>query len=520
MSAPAAVPLAPAPQGPLPVPPGPTSSSSSGGGSSSSSSSSSSSGGHASSSSSSSGGTSGLQNTDTWQDAIPNAGVHQGATLVPVCTTALTGTHHTYNIGLSGSADTFQNVPFAALVAGDVVNIYPGIYKWKIGLRAQGTATEPVIINGVTDSSCNKPILDFNGSTTAPGSTNIYASNTSEQLGGIIVIRAGSGDTLMPPDAYGVYEPQYIIVQGLQLQNASNGDTYTSNSGGTGTFQDAGCIWSQSGEHLVYRNNVMTGCGFGFFAMAKDGLLSETNQFVILANNWIALNGASGQELDHNVYMQANAPIVEGNFFGQLVAGGLGSSYKDRSAQSVIRYNTVSCALQCFDLVESDDQASNGIVTLAWYGTDYVYNNTIVSSGTPAIHYGGDNFGEQNSGGFTTTLFVPPANQPYRKHLLFWGNTYTLTTSAFNDAVMKLSYSGASVDAWDDTFALAGFTGAGAESWVWWAGTLRLGAGNVITGATPIPAWSNGPNATATPGFYSVTTGNPIPADPNLALLP
>jgi hypothetical protein len=457
-----------------------------------------------------------LQNTDTWQNAVANPGVRQAATLIPVCTTALTGTHHTYNIGLSGSTDTFQNVPFAALVAGDVVNIYPGTYKWKIGLRAQGTAADPVIINGVTDSACNKPILDFSGSTTAPGSTNLYAANTSEKLGGIVVIRAGSGDTLMPPDAYGSYEPQYIIVQGLQLQNATNGATYTSYTGSTGTFMDAGCIWSQSGEHLVYRNNVMTGCGFGFFAMAKDGLLSETNQFVTLANNWIALNGASGVYLDHNVYMQANAPVVEGNFFGQVVAGGLGSSYKDRSAQSVIRYNTVSCALQCFDLVESDDQAGDGIVTLPWYGTDYVYNNTIVSSGTPVIHYGGDNFGEQNSGGFSTTLFVPP--QPYRKHLLFWGNTYTLTTSTYSDAVMKLSYSGASVDAWNDTFAL-GFTGGGAESWVWWAGTLRLGPGTVTTGATAIPAWSNGPNATATPGFYSVTTGNPTPSDPNLALL-
>jgi hypothetical protein len=430
----------------------------------------------------------------------------------------LTGTHHTYNIGLSGSSDSFQNVPFATLVAGDVVNIYPGTYKWKIGLRAQGTAANPVIINGVTDSACNKPILDFNGSMTAPGSTNLYAANTSEKLGGIVIIRAGSGDTLMPPDAYGSYEPQYIIIQGLQLQNASNGATYTSHTGSAGTFMDAGCIWSQSGEHLVYRNNVMTGCGFGFFAMAKDGLLSEANQFVILANNWIALNGASGVYLDHNVYMQANAPIVEGNFLGQLVTGGLGSSYKDRSAQSVIRYNTVSCALQCFDLVESDDQGGDGIVTLPWYGTDYVYNNTIVSIDTPAIHYGGDNFGEQNSGGYSTTLFVPPSNQPYRRHLLFWGNTYTLTTSVYSDAVMKLSYSGATVDAWNDTFAL-GFSGGGAESWVWWAGTLRLGAGNVITGATPIPAWSNGPNATATPGFYSVTTGNPTPSDPNLALL-
>ncbi|MDB6106333.1 MAG: sheath polysaccharide-degrading, partial [Gammaproteobacteria bacterium] len=114
-----------------------------------------------------------------------NAGVVQGATPIKVCTTAMVGSHLTYDVGPGKAYAELDTVPFGALVAGDVVNIYarPAAYKAKIGLRAQGTAADPVVINGVSDSACNKPVLDFSGATTASGSNagtghNVFAPAT------------------------------------------------------------------------------------------------------------------------------------------------------------------------------------------------------------------------------------------------------------------------------------------------------------------------------------------------------
>jgi hypothetical protein len=446
-----------------------------------------------------------------------NAGVVQGVTPTNVCTTAMVGSHATYDVGPGQAYADLTTIPFGSLVAGDVVNIYAlpnqQPYKTKIGLRAQGTAANPVIINGVSDAACNKPILDFAGSATAPGSANVFTSvQYGERLGGVTIMRNTH------TDAYGVYEPQFIIIQGLQLQDAPNGATYTTLAGGTDTFADAACLWIEQGTDITIRNNIMTNCAFGIFTMAKDGLLSETVQRIDLANNRVYGNGVSGVYLDHNFYVQASDPITEGNFIGALRPGALGSSFKSRSARDIIRRNTIVCAARCLDLVESDEQ-QNGIAALPTYGTDYVYSNTIISSGPEAIHYGGDNFGEQNSSGFTTTIFVPTSAQPYRQHLRFWNNTYTVTTSTYRDNVFALSAQQTQADAWGNTFNLAGFTGAGEESWLSWAGTLRFGPANTTNGTAPIPAINNGPGDTAIPGIYSVTTGNPIPSDPLLQSL-
>jgi hypothetical protein len=441
--------------------------------------------------------------------AVGNAGVVQGVTQTDVCTTAMVGSHATYNVGPGQTYADLNSVPFGTLVAGDVVNIYaqPTPYKTKIGLRAQGTAAAPIVINGVTDAACNKPVLDFAGAQTAPGSANVFTSvQYGEHLGGLTIMRNTR------TDAYGVYEPQFIIIQGLQLQDAPNGATYTTLAGTTDTYAAAGCIWIQQGTDVTIRNNIITNCGFGIFVMAKDGLLSEASVRLNIANNRVYGNGVSGSYTEHNLYVQAADPVVEGNFIGQVRAGSLGSSYKSRSSGEVFRRNTVICSARCLDFVQSEDQ-QNGIAAQPDYGTDYVYSNVIVSSGPEAIHYGGDNMGEQNSNAVTSVVFVPPV--PYRKHLRFWNNTYTLTTSTYKDWIVHLSAQETGMDAWGNTFNI-NFTGGGQLSWLQYAGQLRLGPLNVINGTQPVDAQTG---AGAIAGIYSVTTGNPIPADPKIQQL-
>jgi hypothetical protein len=244
--------------------------------------------------------------------------------------------------------------------------------------------------------------------------------------------------------------------------------------------------------------------------MAKDDVLSETTMRVDIANNRVYGNGVVGAYSEHDLYVQAASPIVEGNFIGPNRSGSQGSSYKSRSSGEVFRHNYVLCTARCLDFVQSEDQR-NGIVKQPDYGTDYVYSNTIISTGPGAIHYGGDNMGEQNSSGITSTVFVPPT--PYRRHLRYWNNTYTLTTDTYKDNVFALSSKDTEVDAWGNTF---NFNFTGQElSWLYFAGTLRLGPGNVINGTKIALDAQVG----ATAGIYAVTAGNPVPSDPRIQQL-
>jgi hypothetical protein len=443
-----------------------------------------------------------------------NVGSAQGALPKDICTTALVGAHTTYDVGPGKKYPEADTVPFGTLVAGDVVNIYARAapYNTKIGLRAQGTAAAPVIINGVSDAACNKPVLDFAGAKTARGSAAVFNATPQygESLGGLVIKRG-------PDDPYGAYEPRYIIVQGLRLQGAHSGASYTTLTGKSlpyGAF--TACLWVQHGEDFIFRNNVITDCGLGIFMMAKDESLSEATQRVNIANNRIYGNGVVGSYSEHDLYVQAANPLVEGNFIGPNRSGSVGSSYKSRSSGEVFRHNYVICTSRCLDFVHSEEQ-SHGIAKQSDYGTDYVYSNTLVSDGPEAIHYGGDNMGEQNTNGITSEVFVPPL--PYRKHLRFWNNSYALSTATYRTHVFALSAQETQVDAWGNTFNLSAFKGNGYVSWVLWSGTLRFGPGNVTIGAPPIPAEANGPDATATEGIYSVTTGNPIPDDPKIPQL-
>lgn len=445
-----------------------------------------------------------------------NAGVIQGATQVDVCTTAMVGSHATYDVGPGKAYAELDTVPFGALVAGDVVNIYARStpYKSKFGLRAQGTVSDPVVINGVSDSSCRKPILDFDGAKTAVGSNpgaghDVFGADPqyNESLAGIIIKRGPSVQ-----DTYGVYEPKWIVIQGLQVQGARSGATYTTMTGATATYGSAACLWVQQGEDIVLRNNIVTDCAFGIFIMAKDDLLSETTMRATIANNRVYGHGVSGSYSEHGFYVQAASPIVEGNFIGVNRAGSTGSSYKSRASGEVFRHNYVLCTAMCLDFVQSEESV-NGIAIQPDYGTDYVYSNTIVSTGPPAIHYGGDNRGQQNSESVTSTVFVPPV--PYRKHLRFWNNTYTLTTSTYKGWIFQLSAKETEIDAWGNTINL-NFSGGGQISWLQYAGQLRLGPSNIVNGPQPVDAQTD---SGAVAGIFGVTSGNPIPSDPKLQQL-
>ena len=392
----------------------------------------------------------------------------------------------TFDVGPGQTYEEPDTVPWGSLTAGDVVNIYYRAtpYAWKIGLRGQGTAANPIVVNGVTDANGNRPVFQFAGARTASGSNpggadNVFTSipEYGESLGGIVIKRG-------PDDDYFTYKPQWIEIRNLEVTGASNATTYTTLAGGSAAFGAAAGIYVQVGRDILIENCVATDNGFGVFTMAKDELLSQACERVTVRSCRVFGNGIAGSWFEHNFYMQCANPLIEGNFIGQTRSGSLGSSYKSRASGEIFRYNYVEASARACDWVHAEEQSS-GIAAQADYGTDFAYGNVIVNDfslpngGAYApIHYGGDNQGEQEPG---QPVFSPTL--AYRSQLYFFQNTVINrdpSGQTYRIVVFDVSIVSATIDAWNNIVACGG---AQNFSWMAYAGTLNLRGMNLASGA-------------------------------------
>jgi hypothetical protein len=428
------------------------------------------------------------------------------------------GSHHTYNVGPGQQYAEPDTVPWGALVAGDVVNIFhrSTSYRWKLCLRGQGSPQDPIVVNGVTDAFGTRPDFDFNGARTAsgcnPGAGNNIFDTASvwslEDYAGII-LRPGVGD------AYG-YKPSRIVIKNLELHGAAPGNSFVNLGGATTPYTGSpAAIWMQPSAEVLLENNVIYDNGFGVFMMSKDSTLLQACEGMVVRSNRVYGNGVVGSYLEHNLYVQSTHPIVEGTYFGRTRDGSEGSTYKSRSSGEIFRYNYVEASARAIDWVHAEDQ-NPGISSEADYGVDYAYGNVVVNdcmlgncAGNP-IHYGGDNLGEQDN---TATLFAPPVATPYRSHLYFYNNTVVHkvdSTDSWRVSVFDLSLRGTRVDAWNNVFSLQGTAN---YSWVENAGQLNLAGNNLVFASTLADA-----SDMALAVNYGVTTGNLVSADPVFAL--
>jgi hypothetical protein len=302
------------------------------------------------------------------------------------CSTALTGSHATYNVGPGKTYAELTNVPWLAMQPGDVVNIYyrPTPYKTYVALKAQGTAANPVVINGVTDSPtapCNRPEISGSGAVYAADragydNTGQYAT----QNGATFFIWWGQGGW---PNI-----PKFITIQNLKITGGSSG------------------IYAVTVEDFLVQNcEITANDGWGIFVNTKndDANGEETSKRVTIRGNSVYGNGVVGSYLYHNLYIQARRALYEGNFIGQLIPGAEGSSLKDRSSGTVIRYNTIVAAARAIDLVETEGgHGTNGnpyqVDTDPLYPHAWVYGNLIINDASQPggnsirlVHWGYDN---------------------------------------------------------------------------------------------------------------------------------
>lgn len=395
-------------------------------------------------------------------------------------------------------------VPWLSLQAGDVVNIHyrSTPYRTKFGLRAKGTAAAPVIINGVTDSNCNRPEISGADAVTAADAAAAGMASDMQGTALILIWRA-------PTDALATYKASNITIQNLKLTGAKLGNSFTDNSGAKQTYSKfASAIYARRVDYLTVENCEITDNSQGVFTNsvgAYESISSKVDysSYITIRRNKIYGNGNSASMTEHNLYLQARRTLVEGNYIGQVVAGSYGFPLKDRSSGTVIRYNQIVSSLRAIDLVESEEEYTTMVSGDPLYPEAWVYGNLIINDASLSggwsnrlVHWGYDN----NAAKSRTTLH-------------FYNNTVANRINLSNSGYVTMFHIGSgtsvspNVDVRNNIFANYGtasfffltesgavtLTGANFLPSTWGAaatqigatGTANTSAASTITGSDP-----------------------------------
>jgi hypothetical protein len=312
----------------------------------------------------------------------------------------MTGSHATYNVGPGQTYSTLTAVPWMSLQPGDVVNIFyqPTPYATKIGIEAVGTATQPIVINGVTDANCNRPVIT---GASAVESTDSIASGFWATSAGSTVEPLGVFVFLWGPNQPYATLQSYITVQYIEVTGGKSTNTFTDHLGKLVNYDSGGAtgIYAVAAQNITIQFCTVTGNDEGVFFNSQDS--ARTSYYITLRGNDIYANGMIGNELVHNIYVQGVRSLYEGNYIGAEIIGGQGSSLKDRSSGTVIRNNYIEASLRAIDLV--DTQISPEVLNDPLYNYAWVYGNVIVDNyaigigSGDLIHWGGDSQGDQAS---------------------------------------------------------------------------------------------------------------------------
>jgi len=308
------------------------------------------------------------------------------------CSERLVGSGRTLDLGPGRPYTDAAAVPWLSLRRGDVVNVHYRAepYRVKIALSARGTRREPVVVNGVTDADCNRPTISGERARIADDAVaaGFFRTEDTERLGTIFLYRK-------PTDPWGS-RPRHVTLRNLVVTGAREGNRYVGQDGVERTYlAGAAGIYAIVVDHLSVENCTITGNGNGVFVNSRDE--DEVSSHVILRANALYDNGNPGSWLEHNVYVQARRALYEGNLIGQLVPGAEGSSLKDRSSGTVVRYNRILAAARALDLVEIEGGIRQ-VLEDPLYDSAWVYGNILVDdlsgerrASVSLVHFGGDN---------------------------------------------------------------------------------------------------------------------------------
>ncbi|PLX79001.1 MAG: hypothetical protein C0614_08200, partial [Desulfuromonas sp.] len=306
--------------------------------------------------------------------------------------TPIPGGSNVIEVGPGRVHEDLSTVDWPNLQAGDEVRIYwrPEPYHSKIGLRGRGTASDPILLSGVAGPNGERPVISGQNATT-PSSLNGFFDTgqwSTEVIGVITIIRG-------PNDPW-EYKPGYIEIRGLQISGGHpdyqfkgmDGALYHYNQGASG-------IHANIVENLTVRDCEFSDNANGFFVLSR-GSENNLSRYILFEHNLLQNNGVVGSDQEHAIYTQASGITFQYNYIGPNRTGAGGIALKDRSANTVIRYNHIVSGARTLDLVEPEDSFEL-MLNEPGFSDTWVYGNLIVNEYSMAhpyavnmIHYGGD----------------------------------------------------------------------------------------------------------------------------------
>ncbi|MEE9438177.1 MAG: T9SS type A sorting domain-containing protein [Saprospiraceae bacterium] len=297
-----------------------------------------------------------------------------------------------YNVGPGQTYTEVGEAPWISLQAGDIINIHwrSTPYPTKVFMRAQGTADNPVIIRGIPNSAGELPILTGENAVTDPQFTSDHFDPVwTETLSMFLIFRAQT-------DNYNTYKPKHITFEYLELTGVKPEHTFTDQFGQIRNYNIFGtAINAIVCENLTVRKCKIHHNSQGIFTNT-NGNEGQISRNLLIEYNEIGENGNVGDDRHHNIYAQSAGTIIQYNKITPLIPGALGSSLKDRSSGTIVRYNWIEASSRVLDLVETEDgydilsnEPDNDNVFI--YGNIIINDITTLPLSSSMIHFGHDN---------------------------------------------------------------------------------------------------------------------------------
>lgn len=291
----------------------------------------------------------------------------------------------TYRVGPQQSLKTLGDVPWPNLKAGDTVYIHhrDEPYREKILISARGTPEQWIRVLGVPGPNGELPVISGDGAVTGKNIRFRWQKPDLVEWLGVIHVAVGPE---VPDDPHSL-PPAYVEIANLKVQDGFSDYRFQAANGTWLKYSGfAACIYARSVAHLVIRNNILTNCGQGFYNWTGDGsspswwaaLQTDT----VISGNHFHNNGNPGSYLEHQLYSESDRIVIEYNRFGPQRVGARGSQIKDRSAGTVIRYNTIEQSREGWDMdLVEPEEAWPAVAHKPYLRQSFVYGNIVVSKG-------------------------------------------------------------------------------------------------------------------------------------------
>lgn len=410
--------------------------------------------------------------------------------LLSLLVVAFPGGSAVYDVGSPKGLTSIGKLPWLQLAPGDTVRIHhraePYREKWVI--CAAGKAGAPITFTGVPSRDGKLPVIDGRQAK-APNLLDYWNGNR-----GIIKI----GGANVPRDI----TPAHIVVRGLIIRGANPENSYIDRRGRSAYRKNAAGIYIEKGVNITIENCTLFDCGNGL-------MVAHESRAITVRGCQIYGNGNVRSVYEHNVYSEANGITFEHNYLGNLRMGAFGNNLKDRSANTVIRYNYIDGGNRLLDLVDSEFPHINQDPT---YRSTFVYGNVMIkrhkTNNSQVVHYGGDS-GEEAR---------------YRKGALYFANNTVMSQGGSQVMLFRLSTRSEMVDARnnifhaiDGTIRVGNSLGAIAlrRNWLttgWGGGLGVVQPEDNLQGASPGFYKALGQEFELAPGSPCINAGTRLPA--------